>query len=78
MSDSITLPDVDVDLDAVLEPRSDDQERHHDFYLSESDMRILCRALRGDAPADDAARKDRRALLVGLVYQLTGEQPVGA
>lgn len=69
--------DIDADLDAMLAPKAEEEE-HHDFIMPEADMRLICRALRGDPPMDDAERESRRIVLNGLVYMLTDEQEVGA
>ena len=71
MSEQITL-DADTDIEALLADRPGERERYHDFYLGESDMRVICRALRGDPPRDDMEREGRRILLRGLLYQLSG------
>jgi hypothetical protein len=66
-------PEIDADISALLADAPDERD-FHEFYLSEAQMRTLCRALRGDSPADEMAVEDRRRLLEGLLWQLTGEQ----
>jgi hypothetical protein len=66
----LTLNDTDIDIDALLAPKPGEEERYHDFYLGDADLRVLARALRGDEPRDDLEREDRRRLLRGLCYQL--------
>jgi len=73
MSEDLIELDVDVDLDAVLSPKPD-EEKHHEFYMEEADLRLIARALRGEDPKDDAEREARRIILNGIVYQLTGDQ----
>jgi len=72
----LTLNDADIDIDALLAPRPHEEERYHDFYLGDADLRILARALRGDDPRDDLEREDRRRLLRGLCYQLNDYEEV--
>ena len=75
MSD-ITLDDADIDIDALLAPKPNEEERYHDFYLEDADLRILARSLRGDEPRDELEREDRRRLLRGLCYQLNDYEEV--
>lgn len=72
----ITLNDSDADIDALLAPKPNEEERYHDFYLGDADLRILARALRGDGPRDNLEREDRRRLLRGLCYQLNDYEEV--
>jgi len=72
----LTLDETDINTDALLAPRPHKQERYHDFYLGDADLRILARALRGDDPRDDLEREDRRRLLRGLCYQLNDYEEV--
>jgi len=72
----LTLNDADIDIDALLAPRPHEEERYHDFYLGDADLRILARALRGDEPRDGLEREDRRRLLRGLCYQLNDYEEV--
>jgi hypothetical protein len=70
----LTLDDADID--ALLASKPNEEERYHDFYLGDADLRILARALRGDEPRDDLEREDRRRLLRGLCYQLNDYEEV--
>jgi len=72
----LTLDDADINIDALLAPKPHEEERYHDFYLGDADLRILARSLRGDDPRDDLEREDRRRLLRGLCYQLNGYEEV--
>jgi len=72
----LTLDDADIDIDALLAPKPNEEERYHDFYLGDADLRILARALRGDDPRDSLEREARRRLLRGLCYQLNDYEEV--
>ena len=77
MSNTIKL-NTDADIEALLADQPNDRERYHDFHLGESDMRVICRALRGDPPRDEMEREARRVLLRGLLYQLNGCEELAA
>lgn len=76
MTERIDLDIDGLDLDAVLAPKPNEKERHHQQWWGEADLRLVGRALRGDPPMDDAERESRRIILNGIVWTLTGMQEV--